>query len=215
MKKVIYAIAVSLFMSFGIFAQETTTKPAMEKPEMTKEKKPRKPSFRATKEQVMTAQKMLKMTETGKNNPETKTAIKKYQADNGLKTTGTLNRETIEKMGIALTDKQKGISSMSDMKDGSKMSKDKMSGDKEKSKPKDDSMGDDKPKRKAPFRASKEQIVTVQKMLKVEETGKLDDTTREAIKKYQDSNAVKVTGTLNKETLMKMGVELTDKQKEY
>jgi peptidoglycan hydrolase-like protein with peptidoglycan-binding domain len=197
MKKLIYAIAVSLFMSFSLFAQDTTTKPAMEKPEMTKEKKPRKPSFRATKDQVMLAQKMLKLTETGKNNPETKTAIKKYQADHGLKTSGSLNRETLEKLSIVLTDKQKGMPTMA----------------KEDSKTMADSS--DKPKRKAPFRASKEQVMQVQKMLKVEETGKLDDTTREAIKKYQDSNAVKVTGTLNKETLMKMGVELTDKQKEY
>ena len=47
-----------------------------------------------------------------------------------------------------------------------------------------------------------------------EETGKLDDATREGIKKFQTANGVKVTGTLNKETLEKMGIVLTDKQKE-
>ena len=46
-----------------------------------------------------------------------------------------------------------------------------------------------------------------------EATGKLDDPTREAIRKWQAANGVKVTGTLNKETLEKMGIELTEKQK--
>jgi Putative peptidoglycan binding domain len=196
MKKLVYLLAVSLFFCLASFAQDVKTS-ATPMATDAKTAKARKPSFRATKDQVMQAQKMLKLTETGKNNPETKTAIKKYQADNGLKTSGSLSRETLEKMGIALTDKQKGMPAM--VKEDSKAMPD----------------SSDKPKRKAPFRASKEQVMQVQKMLKVEETGKLDDTTREAIKKYQDSNAVKVTGTLNKETLMKMGVELTDKQKEY
>jgi peptidoglycan hydrolase-like protein with peptidoglycan-binding domain len=196
MKKLVYLLAVSLFFCLASFAQDAKTT-ATPMADGSKPAKARKPSFRATKDQVMQAQKMLKLTETGKNNPETKTAIKKYQADNGLKTSGSLNRETLEKMSIVLTDKQKSMPAMA----------------KEDSKTMADSS--DKPKRKAPFRASKEQVMQVQKMLKVEETGKLDDTTREAIKKYQDSNAVKVTGTLNKETLMKMGVELTDKQKEY
>jgi peptidoglycan hydrolase-like protein with peptidoglycan-binding domain len=197
MKKTFYAIIVSLLLSFGIFAQDTTAPKTAPTPAMVKTAKPKKPTFRSTKDQVMQAQKMLKLTETGKNNPETKTAIKKYQADNGLKTSGSLNRMTLEKMGIELTDKQKGMPMMPT----------------EMEKPAMDSTG--KAPRKAPFRASKDQIMMVQKMLKVEETGKLNDTTREAIKKYQDSNAVKVTGTLNKETLTKMGVELTDKQKDY
>ncbi len=47
-----------------------------------------------------------------------------------------------------------------------------------------------------------------------EATGKLDDATREALKKYQTANDLKVTGTLNQATLEKMGVALTDKQKE-
>ncbi len=47
-----------------------------------------------------------------------------------------------------------------------------------------------------------------------EETGKLDDATRGGLKKYQEGNGVKITGTLNKMTLEKMGIALTDKQKE-
>ena len=46
-----------------------------------------------------------------------------------------------------------------------------------------------------------------------EETGKLDDATRDGLKKFQDANGLKVTGTLNQVTLDKMGIELTDKQK--
>ncbi len=47
-----------------------------------------------------------------------------------------------------------------------------------------------------------------------EQTGKLDDATRDGIRKFQEANGVKVTGTLNRETLEKMGIVLTDKQKE-
>ncbi len=195
MRKTLYIIVAVLFLSLAVFAQDTT-KPA-EKPEM-KAKKP--PIFRANKEQVKQAQKMLKVEETGKLDDVSREAIKKFQTENGLNDTGTLNRATLEKMQIELTDKQKEIpvspNSLAKSRD------DKMSADKEK-----------KP-RKAVFRANKEQVMQVQKMLKVEETGKLNDTTRDAIKKYQQANGVKVTGTLNKETLVKMGVELTDKQKE-
>jgi len=76
-------------------------------------------------------------------------------------------------------------------------------------------------KKRAPvFRASKEQIMETQRKLKAAtlysggETGKLDDATREGIKKFQTANGVKMTGTLNKETLVKMNIMLTDKQKE-
>ncbi len=64
------------------------------------------------------------------------------------------------------------------------------------------------------FCASKEQIMQAQKMLKVTETGKLDDATRDGLKIYQAANALNVTGTLNQVTLEKMGIALTDKQKE-
>ena len=75
-----------------------------------------------------------------------------------------------------------------------------------------------KPKRKI-FRANKSQITDVQKMLKTkgiyngEATGKLDDATRASIKVFQKDNGLKQTGTLNRATLEKMGIELTDKQK--
>jgi hypothetical protein len=46
-----------------------------------------------------------------------------------------------------------------------------------------------------------------------EQIGKLDDATREGLRKYQQAEGLKVTGTLNKITLEKMNITLTDKQR--
>ena len=46
-----------------------------------------------------------------------------------------------------------------------------------------------------------------------EQLGKLDDATREGLRKYQQAEGLKVTGTLNKITLEKMNIALTEKQK--
>jgi peptidoglycan hydrolase-like protein with peptidoglycan-binding domain len=76
-------------------------------------------------------------------------------------------------------------------------------------------------KRGPVFRATKEQIKQAQVILKQrsfyagEPTGKLDTPTRDGLKKYQEAEALKVTGTLNAATLQKMSVALTDKQKEW
>ena len=45
------------------------------------------------------------------------------------------------------------------------------------------------------------------------ETGKLDPDTRAGLKKFQEAESLNVTGTLNKVTLVKMGIVLTEKQK--
>ncbi len=69
------------------------------------------------------------------------------------------------------------------------------------------------------FRANKDQVKQAQALLKQrsfytgEQTGKLDAATREGLKKYQTAESIKVTGTLNRLTLEKMGITLTDKQK--
>jgi peptidoglycan hydrolase-like protein with peptidoglycan-binding domain len=74
-------------------------------------------------------------------------------------------------------------------------------------------------KRGPVFRATKEQINQAQALLKSrgfysgEQIGKLDDATREGLRKYQQAEGLKVTGTLNKVTLEKMNITLTDKQK--
>ena len=69
------------------------------------------------------------------------------------------------------------------------------------------------------FRANKEQIKQAQAILKErgfysgEQTGKLDMDTRAGLKKYQAAESLRVTGTLNKVTLEKMAIVLTDTQK--
>jgi peptidoglycan hydrolase-like protein with peptidoglycan-binding domain len=76
-----------------------------------------------------------------------------------------------------------------------------------------------KPKRGPVFRATSDQIKQAQALLKQrnfysgDQTGKLSSETRAGLKDYQKAEGLKVTGTLNKTTLMKMGIELTDKQK--
>ncbi|HVG28851.1 MAG TPA: peptidoglycan-binding domain-containing protein [Pyrinomonadaceae bacterium] len=77
------------------------------------------------------------------------------------------------------------------------------------------------PRKYAPiFRASKDQIKQAQTILKQrafyagDATGKLDDATREGLRKYQQAESMKVTGTLNGATVEKMNIQMTDKQKE-
>ena len=69
------------------------------------------------------------------------------------------------------------------------------------------------------FRATKDQINQAQAILKSrgfysgEQIGKLDEATREGLRKYQQAEGLRVTGTLNKITLEKMNIALTEKQK--
>jgi peptidoglycan hydrolase-like protein with peptidoglycan-binding domain len=80
----------------------------------------------------------------------------------------------------------------------------------------------DAAKKRGPvFRATKEQVKQAQEILKRrgfytgDSTGKLDTATRDGLRKYQEAEGLKVTGTLNAATLQKMSVALTDKQKEW
>src|SRR6266849_2281273 len=69
------------------------------------------------------------------------------------------------------------------------------------------------------FRATADQVKQAQAILKQrgfyngEQAGKLDANTRAGLRKYQQAEGLKVTGTLNKVTLAKMGITLTEKQK--
>lgn len=173
--------------------------------------KPKRVSFRPTKDQITEAQTKLKSAGSysgeadGKYNNDFRAAIRKFQESNGLTKTGTLNRATLEKMEIALTEQQKAIpvpeSSYAKAKED-----------------KPEKAKTDKPKRTI-FRATKDQIKEAQRMLKAggmyngEETGQLSQETRDGLKKYQEANGLNVTGTLNQVTLEKMGIALTDKQK--
>jgi peptidoglycan hydrolase-like protein with peptidoglycan-binding domain len=71
------------------------------------------------------------------------------------------------------------------------------------------------------FRATKEQITQAQTILKQrgfysgDATGKLDQATRDGLKKYQQAEGLKVTGTLNAATLQKMSIALNDRQRAW
>jgi len=90
-------------------ATSTTTKTA------TKQGAKRGPIFRATKEQINQAQALLKERgfyggeQLGKLDEATRDGLRKYQQAEGLKVTGTLNKITLEKMNITLTEKQKSM----------------------------------------------------------------------------------------------------------
>ena len=73
----------------------------------------RRPIFRATSDQIKQGQALLKQRgfyageQTGTLDPATRNGLKKYQAAEGLRVTGTLNKVTLEKMGVVLTEKQR------------------------------------------------------------------------------------------------------------
>ncbi len=77
--------------------------------------KKRGPVFRATKDQIKQAQTILKQKGfyggdvTGKLDPDTRAGLRKYQEAEGIKVTGTLNRATLEKMSITLTERQRAM----------------------------------------------------------------------------------------------------------
>ena len=113
MKKLISTLlSLSLVASMGLaaFATQTTNTSSTA---ATKPAKKRGPVFRANKDQIMQAQSIVKERgfytggQTGKLDADTRAGLKKYQAAENIKVTGTLNKLTLEKMGITLTDKQK------------------------------------------------------------------------------------------------------------
>jgi peptidoglycan hydrolase-like protein with peptidoglycan-binding domain len=75
----------------------------------------RSPIFRATSDQVKQAQAILKQRgfyngeQAGKLDTGTRAGLRKYQQAEGLKETGTLNKVTLVKMGITLTERQKAM----------------------------------------------------------------------------------------------------------
>ena len=153
----------------------------------------KKKIFRPTKSQITAAQEKLKSSggytgpTDGRYNKEFRSSLDSYQESGGLDTTGKLDAATIERLGIPLTDKQKGIETPS------------------------------KPKRVV-FRVSKEQITKAQALLRSagtsdgESSGKYSKEFRTAIREYQSANGLKRKGSLNRATLEKMGIALTEKQ---
>lgn len=225
-KKLLILVSVLFVFAGAAISQETSTGTAA----TTAPAKPKRaPIFRATKDQIKEAQTMLKSKNsfigeaTGVSSAEWKTAVKAYQSENGLTKTGSLNRATVEKMGIALTDKQKEIPVNPNhiASDSSEKTK-KKSGDGSSASTmaKTETKTSDGPKRPAPFQANKDQIMALQTKLKeaklfsAEANGERSDDLKAAVKKYQEANNLKATGGINAATLEKAGIALTDKQKE-
>ena len=109
-------VTLSLLLVFSVigFAQNSNTNSNSGKTNANKNSNAnRRPIFRATADQIKQAQSLLKQRnfytgeQTGKLNTATRAGLKEYQKAESLKMTGTLNKVTLEKMGIALTDKQK------------------------------------------------------------------------------------------------------------
>ena len=115
MKKILTTILSLLFVSSMVIAGQNANSSTTTNTSTTKTAKKRGPIFRANKDQIKQAQAILKTRgfyageQTGKLDADTRAGLKKYQAAEGLKVTGTLNKATLEKMGIALTDKQKAM----------------------------------------------------------------------------------------------------------
>jgi peptidoglycan hydrolase-like protein with peptidoglycan-binding domain len=112
MKKNILTLTLLLLcvLNTGVMAQNSTATTTG-----TKSATKRGPIFRATKEQINQAQAILKDRgfyaggQLGKLDDATREGLRKYQQAEGLKVTGTLNKVTLEKMNIALTEKQKAM----------------------------------------------------------------------------------------------------------
>jgi len=109
-------VALSLLLVFSVvgFAQNSNTSANTGKTSANKNSNAnRRPIFRASADQIKQAQALLKQRnfyageQTGKLDTSTRAGLKEYQKAESLKVTGTLNKVTLEKMGIALTDKQK------------------------------------------------------------------------------------------------------------
>jgi peptidoglycan hydrolase-like protein with peptidoglycan-binding domain len=111
MKKILSTVLSLLFVfAIAVSAQNANSSTTTNNSSPAKK---RGPVFRATKDQIQQAQKILKDRsfyageQTGKLDPDTRAGLKKYQAAENLKVTGTLNKVTLEKMSVPLTDKQK------------------------------------------------------------------------------------------------------------
>ena len=203
-KKIFLLLSILFVFGIAAHAQTPTPTPAAAKAA----------AFRPTKDQVKQGQELLIKEKLYSGSAtgvygDSRPAIKAYQKANGLDQNGKFDRATLEKMGIALTDSQKGIAPAAKTKTAKTAKTDA-------TKP----AATDGPKRPAPFRADADQIKAAQKilrdgkMLTGGEDGKLDTLTREGLGKYQEANKLKVTKTLNAATLDKMAIALTDKQKE-
>lgn len=207
MKKIILAAFACLIFTFGISAQTSSDKNLNNDTKAVKEAKPKRVIFRATNEQVMQVQTMLKEKNKytgevdGKFSKDFRDAIKVFQGENDLSKTGTLNRATLEKMGVQLNEKQLEMPVNPNSFAGA------------------DNEDDVDKERKPSIRPAKSQITEAQTKLKAkgmyagEADGTYNNDFRASIKAFQEANNLAKTGKLDAETLAKMEIELTDRQK--
>ena len=227
MKKLIISAFVSILCTSAIFAQPAASTAATTAVKAAETKAKKATTFRPTKDQIKQGQAFLKDKKlyvgeaTGVYNDETRAALKGFQKSNGLDDNGKFDKVTLEKMSIPLTESQGGAATAvkSATSAASSAASSGLSGAANTAATAATNTVSSSVKRPAPFRANKDQIKAAQKilidgkMLTGEQTGELDDPTREGLKKYQEANALKVTGTLNAATLEKMGVALTAPQR--
>lgn len=117
MKKLPWVVlSILLALGVNVIAQNSNTNSNGNKSNANKSSNAnRRPIFRANADQIKQAQAILKQRnlyageQTGKLDNATRTGLKEFQKAEGLKVTGTLNKVTLEKMGVALTDKQKAM----------------------------------------------------------------------------------------------------------
>ncbi len=189
MKKLILVSLIFVFGSISVTAQKKTG--GVQKPTGSQ-------TFRANKDQLIMAQKMLKVNPTGKSDAATRAALTAFQKEKELKETGVLDRDTMQKLGIGLTTAQRELSVPPAETPA-------------------ETAASPKPKPTA-FRATKDQIIQVQKLLKEggfysgEATGIINPATGEGLKKYQTANDLEATGTINQITLEKMDIPVTEQQ---
>ncbi|SRR6266705_5373929 len=109
------ALALAVAVVFAAAQNQNSNSNTASSNKSASVKKKRGPIFRSTADQIKQAQGILKQRnfyaggQTGKLDTETRGGLKKYQQAEGLKVTGTLNKVTLEKMGIELTEKQKAM----------------------------------------------------------------------------------------------------------
>lgn len=118
MRKILIALLTFLF-AFSLTAVAHNTHASAftssQAQSTTNSNKKRGPVFRATKDQIKQAQGILRQRgfyggqDTGKLDPDTRTGLRRYQEAEGIKVTGTLNRLTLVKMNITLTDRQQAM----------------------------------------------------------------------------------------------------------
>ena len=220
-QKILLIAAFTLVAVSGAFAQGTTAAATSTSPSAAAA--PAKPAaFRATKDQIKQGQEVLikEKLYTGQATGvygDSRDAIKAYQKAHSLDVNGKFDRATLDKMGIALTEKQGGTAGTLAARSTASTTPKSGSTTKQIAAGSQDSAG---PKRPAPFQATKDQITALQttlrdaKLFTGEANGERSDALKEAVKKYQTVNGLSSTGGINAATLQKAGIALTDKQKE-